>query len=96
MQLNRRKFIKYTGLLSGLAVFNPLRVLGLFKSKPILNMETMKAMDQGETLTWDISQDDYVYTAFKYPQWNRLSLDEKGVITKISHWNGKQWIQMED
>jgi len=41
--MNKRSFLKRAGLLTGLAVLNPLKLLGLFKPKPALSMETMKA-----------------------------------------------------
>ena len=80
-QINRRSFIKRAGLLSGLAVLNPLRFLGLFKPKPALGMETMKA-------AYSVVYDAENHTL-------HLKLHRQWAIN-LSYYNGKQWIPMED
>ena len=78
--INRRSFIKRTGLLSGLAVLNPLRVLGFFKPDSALSMETIDGVNKIVT--------------FESRLYGGKVLGNK--ITKISYWNGKQWIPVED
>lgn len=96
--MNRRSFIKRTGLLSCLAILNPLRFLGLFKPKPALSMETMlKAFDECEangSLFKD--GDDFLYVATPGSQWESFYFNEHGIVEGMSYWNGKQWIPMED
>jgi hypothetical protein len=78
--MDKRSFLKRVGLLAGLALLNPLRLLGLFKPEPITKP------------VWD----DYLYFATKYPQWERAEISEDGIITGVSYWDGKQWKPVED
>jgi len=110
MRLDRRKFFKTTGLLAGLAVLNPLKALGLFKPKPALSMETMKAAFDQVNVCGDGTDGDYIYFTSPEPikniyvghkepyYWYRgtFNPDVSGEVKALFHFNGKQWIPVED
>jgi len=94
--MKRRSFLKRAGLLSGLAMLNPLKLLELFKPKPALSMETMKAgFDQVY-----FTNPDPIKSFYLGPEepccWYKGTLDSDDTFKDISHRNGKQWIPMED
>jgi len=91
--MDRRSFLKRAGLLSGLAVLNPLKLLGLFKPEPadVINLGQVWGPSPTESL-----YDDYMY--FMTQDTNlRLSAPHRNAwIKNISYWNGNRWIPVED
>jgi len=81
--MNKRSFLKRAGLLTGFAILNPLKLLGLFKPEPPIT----------ETAMW---HDDYIYFASPEPTTSIHIPASPDLGASMYFLDGRQWIPVED